>query len=104
MKKVTLVSLQVRNFKGIHEFKVEFGSNTKIHGANGSGKTTIVDSFFWLLYGKNSHNQTAFNIKALDSENNPVHNLEHEVEGVFEVTEDGKTYCHNLKRVFKEKW
>lgn len=105
MKKVRLVSISLRNFKGVHSFSATFGEHdTRIHGQNGSGKTTIFDAFSYLLYGKDSVGRADFNIKTLTSENKPVHNLEHEVAGVFEVTEDGKVYHHDLRRIYKEKW
>jgi DNA repair exonuclease SbcCD ATPase subunit len=62
MKKVTLTRLELRNFKKI-EFKlIDFTNQTDIVGTNGVGKSTIFDAYTWLLYGKNSHDQTDFAI------------------------------------------
>lgn len=97
---MTLQSITLRNFKSIEKFSINFSENTKIQGANGTGKTTIFDSFTWLLFGKNSENSADFNLKPLDKENKPIHNLETEVEGTFLI--DGSIII--LKRCFREKW
>ena len=100
MKKVTLKRLELRNFKKI-EFKlIDFTDQTDIVGTNGVGKSTIFDAYTWLLYGKNSHDQNDFAIKTLDQDNNPIHKLEHQVTGVFDV--DGAKIT--FRRVYREKW
>lgn len=98
--KIKIQSLSLRNFKGIKSLDINFNDITDIFGANGTGKTTIVDAFNFLLWGKNSQGQKEFEIKTLDSNNNPIHKLEHEVSGVLIV--DEKTI--NLKRIYKETW
>jgi DNA repair exonuclease SbcCD ATPase subunit len=101
MKKIELQSLTLRNFKGIKELIVNFNpTETFISGKNGTGKTTVFDAFNWLLWGKNSENQTDFEIKTLDKDNNPIHELEHEVHGILLV--DGVLV--DLRRVYSEKW
>jgi DNA repair exonuclease SbcCD ATPase subunit len=101
MKKIVLNKLVLTNFKGIKHYTLDFDSQeTNIHGKNGSGKTTVADAYSWLLFGKNSQNQTDFGIKTLDTNNDPIHNLNHSVEGVFTVDDSEVT----LKRVYSEKW
>jgi exonuclease SbcC len=101
MKKIVLNKLVLTNFKGIKHYTLDFDSQeTNIHGKNGSGKTTVADAYSWLLFGKNSQNQTDFGIKTLDTNNDPIHNLNHSVEGVFMVDDSELT----LKRVYSEKW
>jgi len=98
--KIKLLSLQIRNFKGVRDLKIEFTDHTVISGDNGTGKTTIVDAFQWLLFGKNSNDEKEFNIKTLDSLNRPIHKLEHEVIAIIDM--DG---VHSrFSRMFKEKW
>lgn len=52
-----LDTLELRNFRQFHgdqalEFSEDSDKNvTVIHGANGSGKTTILNAFLWLFYG-----------------------------------------------------
>lgn len=100
MKKIKLQVLNLRNFKSIEKLIIDFSDQTIIQGANGSGKTTVFDSFTWLLFGKNSDNSADFNLKPLDEYNEPIHNLETEVEGTFLI--DGQQLI--LKRCFREKW
>jgi DNA repair exonuclease SbcCD ATPase subunit len=101
MKKIVLNKLVLTNFKGVKSLVLDFDSKeTNIHGRNGSGKTTIADAYSFLLFGKNSQNSTDFGIKTVDENNNPIHNLNHLVEGVFMVDDSEVT----LKRVYSEKW
>ena len=101
MKNVRLKSLELRNFKGISNLKIEFSQpETFIHGANRSGKTTVFDAFNWLLFNKNSSNETAFEIKTLNSDGSVKHRLEHEVTGVIEF--ENRTLT--LRKVLCEKW
>lgn len=50
-----LKRMNIRNFKGISERTVDFDETlTKISGKNASGKTTIMDAFFWALTNTDS--------------------------------------------------
>lgn len=100
MKTIQLKSMTLTNFKGVRSKTIQFGPETFIFGANGTGKTTLFDAFTWLLFGKDSTDRTAFEIKTLDQDNNPIPKIDHEVEAVIEV--DGEVV--ELKRVFREKW
>ncbi|QCR33160.1 AAA family ATPase [Lysinibacillus sp. SGAir0095] len=101
MKQVQLLSLELTNFKGIKSFKLEAnGENVKVFGDNAKGKTTLFDSFIWLLFDKDSQNKKDFAIKTLSAAGEEMHNLEHTVEGVF-LIESVKT---SFKKVYKEKW
>lgn len=101
MKEIRLLSLNLKNFKGIRSFSLEAnGENVRVYGDNATGKTTLFDAFIWLLFDKDSNNRKDFAIKTLDKNGNVLHNLDHEVEGVFLV--DGKQLT--LKKVFSEKW
>lgn len=99
--KIKLFNLKLKNFKGIKELEIDFqGQDTNIFGSNATGKTTIFDAFKWLFFDKDSNNKSDFNIKTLDSNNNPIHFLEHEVEATLIV--DGQDIA--FKKVYKEKW
>jgi len=101
MKKMTLLQLTLNNFKGIKHFTLDTqGSNVKVFGDNATGKTTLFDAFVWLLFDKDSQNKKDFEIKMLDKNNHPIHHLDHEVEGVFDI--DGRRLT--LRKVFSEKW
>lgn len=103
MRTIKLKSLSLVNFKGIRNLDVNFpGLVTEVMGENGTGKTTLFDSFLWLLFGKDStgRSDTNFNIKTLDENGKPILRLEHYVSGVLDV--DGKEV--KLKRAYVENW
>lgn len=96
-----LLELKLKNFKGVKSLELKAGGeNLKIFGDNATGKTTIYDSFLWLLFDKDSQNKSDFAIKTLDKGGNPISKLDHEVEGAFSV--DGDEIV--LRKVYREKW
>ncbi|MBU0978023.1 MAG: AAA family ATPase, partial [Nanoarchaeota archaeon] len=96
---IKLKSLRLENFKGIRKFTLEPGGKCLIRGANGSGKTTLMDAFLWLLFNKDSEGKADFAIKTLKN-GQEIPNLEHSVEGAFDI--DGQVLT--LKKVLKEKY
>lgn len=100
MNNVQLKRLSVLNFKGLRNLSIDFDNNTNIFGDNGTGKTTIFDSILWMLFGKDSTDRKDFELKTLDSDNNVIPKIDHEVEGDFLVNSEPV----RLKRVFREKW
>jgi exonuclease SbcC len=98
--KIFLQSLKLTNFKGIRELVATFNQVTNISGQNATGKTTLMDAFLWLFFGKDSTDRKDFEIKTLDENNKPYQRLDHEVEGVLIV--DGNELT--LRRCYKEKW
>ena len=94
-------SMTIQNFKRIKNFSLDFdGNDYNIYGDNETGKTTIFDAFVWCLFGKDSLGQTNFEIKPLQKNGTPIHNLETVVEILFE--RDGKNLL--LKRLYREIW
>lgn len=101
MKEIVIRRLTLLNFKGIRNLTVDFDTDeTNIYGANASGKTTIFDAFLWVLFGKDSHDRTSFNIKTLDADGKAIERIPHEVTACIEV--DGEEIT--LKRCYQEKW
>ena len=99
--KIQIKSLSITNFKGISSLKIDFSEGvTTLSGANATGKTTVFDAYTWLLFGKDSTGRSDFEIKTLDENNNPIHELTHEVEGMFVV--NGSTL--SLRRAYAEEW
>lgn len=98
--KIQLQSLTLNNFKGIRKLKMNFADVSTVLGANGTGKTTLYDSFLWLLFDKDSTGRKDFEIKTLDENGNTKKDLEHSVEGTFDV--DGIELI--LRKVYREKW
>lgn len=98
MKTIKLIKLVIENFKGIKNFVLEpNGESINIHGDNGTGKTTLLDAFQWLFFDKNGDGKKDFSIKTIVN-NEVLHNLNHSVEGIFNVS--GETLT--LKKVFYE--
>lgn len=96
-----IIRLMLKNFKGCKHFVFEpGGQDCRVHGDNGTHKTTLFDSFLWLLFGKDSQNRADFAIKTLGKNGEPINHLDHEVEGVFEI--DGNQI--ELRKVYREKW
>ena len=96
-----ILDLKLKNFKGILNFTLDTqGDNVSILGDNATGKTTLFDAFLWLLFDKDSQNKKDFDIKTLDASGKAFSNLEHEVEGSFEI--GGKTLT--LRKVYAEQW
>ncbi|MEG1554630.1 MAG: AAA family ATPase [Rikenellaceae bacterium] len=102
-KEIFLKRMSILNIKGIRSLNINFdGQETVICGENGTGKTTILDAFLWLLFGKDSTNRadSNFNIKTLDSDGKPILKMDHEVSATLIVNGNEVT----LKRSYKEKW
>lgn len=98
---IKLQTQSLKNFKGLCDFKLTpNGQNISVFGANGTGKTTLADSFLWILFDKDSTNRKDFSIKTHDSHGQEIHGLEHEVETILLV--DGKPLT--LRKMFTEKW
>lgn len=101
MRSIIIKEIHFVNFKGFRNMTIEFNEDiTTICGRNGSGKTSIFDGFTWLLFGKDSQDRKAFNIKTLDENGKAIPKLPHEVSAIIVV--DGETI--ELCRRFNEKW
>ncbi len=73
---IRLNKLKLENFKGLRLFEfVMEGKNATIKAENGVGKTTVYDIFYWVLFGKNSEGKTDFEVRPLDSNNQPIKGL-----------------------------
>ncbi len=96
-----LFSLSLKNFKGIRDFTLDTGGeDVSIYGDNATGKTTLMDAFLWLLFGKDSANRADFDIKTLTEDGQALHGLDHSVEATIEI--DGRSMT--LQKVYSEKW
>lgn len=100
MKRITLLSMDIQNFKGCKGRTTDFVDKTKICGANATGKTTLFDAFTWLLFGKDSLGSADFDIRPLDADGKMINNIEISVKARMSV--DGEEY--ELKKTQKQKW
>lgn len=101
MRKIKLMELSIKNFKGIRDKALNFYENTSvISGRNASGKTTLMDAFFWLLFGKDSQGRSDFQIRPVDGNGQMVDNVDIEVSAVLDV--DGERV--ELYKKQSQKW
>jgi DNA repair exonuclease SbcCD ATPase subunit len=102
MKKISIKELTLENFKGVSSFAMatEGQQVVSVFGANATGKTTLADSIFWLLFNKDSQWNSKFEIKTLDSAGKQKSGINHTVQAVFIV--DGQDV--ELKKSYYEKW
>ncbi|MGJ9384285.1 AAA family ATPase [Salipaludibacillus sp. CF4.18] len=101
MKKLELVQLNLKNFKGIKAFTLDANGESKdVFGDNEVGKTTLPDAFNWLFFDKDSNNKKDFAIKTLDEDNNEIHGLDHEVSATINVDRKPTIF----QKIYKEKW
>ena len=97
-----LVELRLINFKGVKNFTFRpDGKNATISGRNGTGKTTVADGCSWLLFDKDSLGNKQFALKTLDGAGGELHNLEHEVTGIFQLDNGARI---ELQKTTTEKW
>lgn len=92
--------MTIENFKGCKKADYTFNEKTIIYGANATGKTTIADAFWWLLFNKDSLGNEKFNIRPLSSDGTRIDNVEIKVVAVIEI--DGEEI--ELSKVQKQKW
>ena len=100
MMQVNIKNIKLENFKGCKQREYTFGDNTKIFGANATGKTTIFDAVWWCLFNKDSLGSEKFSIRPLDTKGQPIHNLEIKVRIVLDVNGREMELC----KIQKEKW
>ncbi|MEB7723428.1 AAA family ATPase [Mammaliicoccus fleurettii] len=98
---IKLIKLVLDNFKGAKHFELNAeGKDIVVRGENNTGKTTIADAFYWLLFNKDSKGSTKFAIKTLDSVGDEINNLKHSVYAILKI--DGKE--QHIKKTYSEKW
>lgn len=100
MKRITLLSMDIQNFKGCTGKTIDFTDKTKICGANATGKTTIFDAFTFLLFNRDSLGSADFDIRPLDADGKMIDNIEICVKARISVDDEE----FELKKVQKQKW
>lgn len=76
MKNISLLHLHAENFKGINHIDIDFTDFNIVKGKNATGKTTLLDLFWWVLFGKDSQGRTDFQIRPVDGHGQMVDNVE----------------------------
>lgn len=101
MKTIKIEALNIENFKGIRRLHLQLdGGNATLYGDNATGKSSVYDALTWLLFGKDSHGNTKFSIKPLDSDGNTMTGAMPTVTSVLDINGDKIT----LRKTLREKW
>lgn len=99
-------TLTISNFKGCREAVIKFADGvTRIYGETGTGKTSLADSFSWLLTGKDSLGRTQTGTLSFypfdpEKQGEILHNVIVSVEAEIEL--NARTY--KLRRVMSEEY
>ena len=100
MKTIIFNQLKISNFKGIEQRSIQFNSINDFRGANGTGKTTVADALWWVLFGKDSSGVTAFPVKRKGPNGEDLREIIVEVELSLLVDE----VTHIFRRIQEENW
>lgn len=103
-KQIILKSSRSTNFKGTASLSIDYSKETFIFGANGSGKTSVLDAYLWCLFGKDSTGSAKFNIIPLDKNGKPKKKVEAEVEQVFQTITGELVEDHVFRKIHRQKW
>lgn len=100
MKQIELTSIKIEDFRGTKSLELQLdGKDTIVRGANGTGKTTILDAYLWCLTGKDSQGRTDCEIKRRE-DGDTLPKVDASVTVVLRV--DGEPWT--LRRTLHEKW
>lgn len=100
MRQIELTSIKIEDFRGTKSLELQLdGKDTIVRGANGTGKTTILDAYLWCLTGKDSQGRTDCEIKRRE-EGETLPKVDASVTVVLRV--DGESWT--LRRTLHEKW
>lgn len=100
MKQIELTSIKIEDFRGTKSLELQLdGKDTVVRGANGTGKTTILDAYLWCLTGKDSQGRTDCEIKRREK-GETLPKVDASVTVVLRV--DGEPWT--LRRTLHEKW
>ena len=87
-KEIRIKKARFENFKKIRELEIEFGSRTEISAQNWTGKSSIADGIFWVLFGKSSTGKSEgkeFRPRPYDSAGIDIDQLDVVVELTMEI-------------------
>ena len=100
MKRITIEELHLLNFRGARDVRVSFTDGTNIVcGDNGTGKSTLMDAFLWLLFGKDAEERKDCEVKRIEA-GETLRRTDATVECRLDV--DGQQ--NTLRRSLREVW
>lgn len=102
LKVVKLLKLYVENFRGIKNFVLTpDGRSATVQGGNGTGKSTLMAAFLWLLTGKDAQGRENYNVFPLGTDGNRLSGCSPTVTATLSMP-DGRTLI--LQRSICERW
>lgn len=99
MKKVRIKKLTLENWRAQNR-TIDFSDRTILRGANGAGKSTVADAFFWLLTGFDSMNRANYDLY----DNTKEFTYENALPAIVEAEIDIDNISYTFKRSAKQKW
>lgn len=101
MKNIKINRITYENFKGIKSFVLDLDSkDASVSAKNAIGKTTLFDGFYWLLFGKDSAENSKFDVKPFDENGNEILGKEPMVEAELDIDNEAVTIRRELKEVW----
>lgn len=110
MKTIKLLNLSAENFKGFRQVSFDFGDLTSVYGPNASGKTSMLDGFQYVMFGKDSQGKSDFQRRPVDENGQLVDNVDISVSATLAITEtdpDGNvlnTEEVTFRKVERQNW
>lgn len=99
--KAKIKSITLNNFKGCRDKTYYFdGKNATVSGANATGKTTILDAFWWCMFNKDSLGNEKFSIRPLDENGKMIDNIDIKVVVDMEIDGVEVEFC----KTQRQKW
>ena len=103
VKSVKIKSLHIKNFGSIKDLSINFGEKTLISGRNEVGKTTINDSYSWLMTNKLANGSQADGIRPHDRSGIEDDNAVISVSAVIEIDGAEKEFLKEQRKEFTQK-
>lgn len=88
VKEIRIKKVKFKNFKKLKELEIEFSSRTEISAQNWTGKSSIADGIFWVLFGKSSTGKSEgkeFRPRPYDSNGIDIDHIDVVVELTMEI-------------------
>lgn len=100
MKNVKIKSLSIADWRAQTRTYDMFGDKTVFRGRNGTGKSTLLDAFLWVMCGVDAQDKTNYRLFDSERELTP----ENAIPAVAELTLDVDGMEYKFKRTAKQSW
>lgn len=101
MDNVQIKQIAIQSYRGIEGLTIDFtDKKTTIAGANGTGKSTLLNAYLWTLWGIDQEGRKDYEVKHLDEDGATQDKRDTSVTITLEKGGDTTT----LKRTLRENW